>query len=612
MNQHLFLQSAVVFLLATVLMVPLARRFQLGAVLGYLAGGVLIGPSLLGLVPNDARVAQLSELGVVLLLFVIGLELSPQRLWVMRRAVFGVGWAQVTTAALAIGALARFGFGLGTAAAVVVGLGLALSSTAFGLQVLAERKELGSAHGRLGFAVLLFQDLAAIPLIAAVPRLAGAAASHTALPNLPALTRTVAVIVAVIVGGRLLLRPLFRAVAATRVAEVFTATALLVVIGTAWLMELAGISMALGAFLAGVLLADSEYRHELEAQIEPFKGLLLGLFFISVGMSANLGLLLREPLVVVGLVALLLAVKSALLWPLARLVGRIDAIAALRLTALLAGGGEFAFVVFKIAGDRHLLDRSQQSLLVLVITLSMALTPLLVGAAGWLARRLDRAPARPFDTIETDAPRVIIAGFGRVGQIVARVLRAHRIPFVALEHSIEQVESSRRFGTQIFFGDPSRPELLRAAQADRAEIFVLATDDPETNIRTARIVRRLFPHLRIVARARNRQHAYRLMDLNVPMVVRETFHSSLEMTRDVLRALGLDAATVDAHIARFREHDEAMLRAQYLVYDDEAALIQNAREALQELESLFAADAGESETEAAVTPEVSPDGARSG
>ena len=609
MNQHQFLQSAVVFLLATVLMVPLARRFQLGAVLGYLAGGVLIGPSLLGLVPNDARVAQLSELGVVLLLFVIGLELSPQRLWVMRRAVFGAGLAQVVTAALAIGGLAHLAFGLDTAAAIVVGLGLALSSTAFGLQVLAERKELGSAHGRLGFAVLLFQDLAAIPLIAAVPLLAGAAASHTALPNLPALARTVGVIVAVIVGGRLLLRPLFRAVAATRVAEVFTATALLVVIGTAWLMELAGISMALGAFLAGVLLADSEYRHELEAQIEPFKGLLLGLFFISVGMSANLGLLLREPLIVIGLVALLLAVKGALLWPLARLVGRIDAIAALRLTALLAGGGEFAFVVFKIAGDRHLLDRSQQSLLVLVITLSMALTPLLVGAAGWLARRLDQAPARPFDTIETDAPRVIIAGFGRVGQIVARVLRAHRIPFVALEHSIEQVETSRRFGTQIFFGDPSRPELLRAAQADRAEIFVLATDDPETNIRTARIVRRLFPHLRIVARARNRQHAYRLMDLNVPTVVRETFHSSLEMTRDVLRALGLDAATVDTHIARFREHDETMLRAQYLVYDDEAALIQSAREALQELESLFAADASDGEP---VTPKASPDVAGSG
>ena len=610
MNQHLFLQSAVVFLLATVLMVPLARRFQLGAVLGYLAGGVLIGPSLLGLVPNDARVAQLSELGVVLLLFVIGLELSPQRLWVMRRAVFGAGLAQVATAALAIGALAHLAFGLGTAAAIVVGLGLALSSTAFGLQVLAERKELGSAHGRLGFAVLLFQDLAAIPLIAAVPLLAGAAASHTALPNLPALARTVGVIVAVIVGGRLLLRPLFRAVAATRVAEVFTATALLVVIGTAWLMELAGISMALGAFLAGVLLADSEYRHELEAQIEPFKGLLLGLFFISVGMSANLGLLLREPLIVAGLVLLLLAVKGALLWPLARLAGRIDAIAALRLTALLAGGGEFAFVVFKIAGDRHLLERAQQSLLVLVITLSMALTPLLVGAAGRLARRLDRAPTRPFDTIETDAPRVIIAGFGRVGQIVARVLRAHHIPFVALEHSIEQVETSRRFGTQIFFGDPSRPELLRAAQADRAEIFVLATDDPETNIRTARIVRRLFPHLRIVARARNRQHAFRLMDLDVPAVVRETFHSSLEMTRDVLRALGLDAATADAHIARFREHDEAMLRAQYLVYDDEAALIQNAREALQELESLFAADA--SDDDAAIIPKASPDAAGSG
>ena len=598
-----------IFLLAIVIAVPLASRLRLGAVLGYLGAGMLIGPHGLGWVHGGDTLDTLSELGVVLLLFLIGLELSPQRLWVMRRQVFGYGAVQVLVSAALLGAAAFYGLRVDGHAAGVIGLGLALSSTAFGLQILAERKELPSAYGRLAFALLLFQDLAAIPLIAAVPLLAPGAQAAGAL--WPRLLQVAGVVLAVVLGGRLLLRPLFRIAARVQQVEVSTAMALLVALGTAWLVGQAGASMALGAFLAGLLLADSEYRHELESNIEPFKGLLLGLFFISVGMAANLPLLLREPLLIALLVLALLLLKAPVLYVLGRTGLRAHG-AALKLTVLLAGGGEFAFVVFKIAGDRHLLDRSQQSLLVLVITLSMALTPLLVGAAGWLARRLDRAPARPFDTIEADAPRVIIAGFGRVGQIVARVLRAHRIPFVALEHSIEQVETSRRFGTQIFFGDPSRPELLRAAQADRAEIFVLATDDPETNIRTARIVRRLFPHLRIVARARNRQHAYRLMDLNVPTVVRETFHSSLEMTRDVLRALGLDAATVDAHIARFREHDEGMLRTQYLVYDDEAALIQNAREALQELESLFAADASDGDAGETVTPKASPDAAGSG
>lgn len=593
MDTQGFLQYAVIFLLATVVAVPLARRFHLGAVFGYLLAGVVIGPFGLKLIHNPESVARISELGVVLLLFVIGLELSPQRLWVMRRAVFGVGLAQVLLTALVIGTVAHFGFGVRTHAAVVIGAGLALSSTAFGLQILAERQELNSAHGRLGFAILLFQDLAAIPLIALIPLL-GRPLEQPDSFDLAGALRVAGMIAVVVVGGRYLLRPLFRAVARTRILEVSTATALLVVIGTAWLMDLVGVSMALGAFLAGLLLADSEYRHDLEAQIEPFKGLLLGLFFISVGMSVDLSLLLRLPLQVTALVLLLLVLKAPLLAGLGRLAGGLEGAGALRLAVLLAGGGEFAFVVFQLAHDSRLLNTARHDLLVLVITLSMALTPLLVIAAARLLRNTPRGPARAFDRIEAETPRVIIAGFGRMGQIVARVLRAHRIPFTALENSIEQVEFSRRFGSTVFFGDPARPELLRAAQADKAEIFVLATDDPEANIRTARVVRRLYPHLKIVARARNRQHAWRLMDLNAGSVVRETFHSSLKMARKTLEGLGLPPEMAAAHVDAFRSHDEELLHKQYLVYDDDAALVQTAHEALLDLEQLFEADARES------------------
>lgn len=607
MDTHGFLQYAVIFLLATVLAVPLAKRFQLGAVFGYLVAGVVIGPSVLKLVHNPESVARISELGVVLLLFVIGLELSPQRLWVMRRAVFGVGLAQVLLTTLVIGAVAHFGFDLPPHAAAVIGAGLALSSTAFGLQILAERKELNSAHGRLAFAILLFQDLAAIPLIALIPLL-GHPVDHASTFDLAGALRVVGVIAVVVIGGRYLLRPLFRVVARTRILEVSTATALLVVIGTAWLMALAGVSMALGAFLAGLLLADSEYRHDLEAQLEPFKGLLLGLFFISVGMSVDLSLLLKMPLQIGVLVLLLLALKAPLLAGLGRLAGALDGAGALRLAVLLAGGGEFAFVVFQLAHDSRLLSTAHHDVLVLVITLSMALTPLLVIAAARGLGKAPREPERAFDRIEADTPRVIIAGFGRVGQIVARVLRAHRIPFTALENSIEQVELTRRFGSTVFFGDPARPELLRAAQADKAEIFVLATDDPEANIRTARVVRRLYPHLKIVARARNRQHAWRLMDLNAGSVVRETFHSSLKMARKTLEGLGLAPETAAAHIDAFRRHDEELLHKQYLVYDDDAALVQTSQEALRDLEQLFEADAREP-MPPAETGKSTPDGA---
>ncbi len=585
-----FLQSAVVFLLATVLAVPLARRLKLGAVLGYLVAGVVIGPQLLGLIHDTGSVARISEFGVVLMLFVIGLELSPRRLWVMRRAVFGAGLAQVVVCGSAILAVACGLFGVPLRAAVIIGGALALSSTAFGLQILAERKEAGSAYGRQAFAILLFQDLAAIPLIAAEPLLAMHAASEHGPVWLGAL-RVAVVIVAVVIGGRYLLRPLFRAVARTRIPEVSTATALLVVTGVAWLMEVAGISVTLGAFLAGLLLADSEYRHELESNIEPFKGLLLGLFFVSVGMSVDLHLLLQKPVLVVGLAAGLMLVKGVLLWPLGRLTGRLGSADALRLAALLASGGEFAFVLLNLAQGDHLLVAEQRNVLVLAITLSMAATPLLVLAVAKLLDVRPRQPAREFDTIDTEAPRVIIAGFGRVGQIVGRILSAQHIPYVALEASVEQVERSRRFArVPLFFGDPARPELLRAAQADKAEVFVLATDDPQANVRTARLVRRQYPHLKIVARARNRQHVFRLMDLGIDEPVRETFHSSLKMTRQVLEDLGVDAALAAGHIERFREHDEKVLKQQHLVYDDEKALLQTSREALVDLEQLFAAD----------------------
>ena len=606
MDSHHFLETALVFLVATVIAVPLTKRFKLGSVLGYLLAGIIIGPQELGLVNDTAGVATISEFGVVLMLFVIGLELSPQRLWVMRRQVFGTGLLQVLATSLVLGAAGYYLFGLSANAATIVGGSLALSSTAFGLQILAERKEAGSPYGRQAFAILLFQDLAAIPLIAAVPLLASASSSHGFEPM--TLLRTVGAIVVVMVGGRYLLRPVFRVVAKTDTVEVSTATALLVVMGTAWLMEKVGVSSTLGAFLAGVLLADSEYRHELESHIEPFKGLLLGLFFISVGMSMDVSLLVAQPQLVALLVVCLLVIKGLLLWPLGRVVGGLEGRDALRLAVLLACGGEFAFVVLKLAREQNLITAQQHGLQVLAITLSMALTPLLVALLG---RALGSKPkkTREFDTIVADSPRVIIAGYGRMGQIVARVLRAQGISFVALDHSVEQIDLVQRFGTQnnIFYGDPARPELLRAAQADQADVFVLTVDDPEASLRTARVVRRMYPDLKIIARARNRQHVWRLMDLGIDVPVRETLYSSLKMTRQTLEALGLTPELAADRVERFRRQDAELLKRQYLVYDDDARIVQTTREALADLDQLFQADASpEAERERKKPTDVTP------
>jgi monovalent cation:proton antiporter-2 (CPA2) family protein len=575
-----------IFLAATVIAVPLFRRFKLSAVLGYLAAGVVIGPWCLGLFDDVESILHFAEFGVVLLLFVIGLELQPSRLWVMRHTVFGSGAAQVvvTTAVLAV--VARV-LGQPWPAALVIAFALSLSSTALILQVLAERGELTARHGRSAFAILLFQDLAIMPALVILPLLAGAGDARfewrsLALPVLAA--------AAVVLAGRYALRPALRIIAATRAQEAFTAAALLVVVGTALLFQSVGLSMALGAFIAGVLLADSEYRHELEADIEPFKGLLLGLFFIAVGMSANLGVLLESPLTVLALTLGYLLFKFAAIFVAARLT-RHDTATAWRLGVALAGGGEFAFVLFALAAGNGLLSRPTADLLVIVVTLSLVAAPLLIAAADALAGRLRPAAAAPaFDDIVSEEPRVLIAGFGRFGQIVARVLRARRIRFTALEVSQAQVDFVRRFGNKLYYGDASRLEMLRAAGAEHAELLVLAIDDVEASVRTAEMARRHFPALRILARARNRQHAFRLLDAGVTQIWRETFASSLEVAEAALVALGTSREASAEQVRRFREHDEATLAVQASVKDDETKLIATARASAQQLESLFEAD----------------------
>ncbi len=583
------LSEAAIFLAAAVVIVPLFRRFRLGAVLGYLAAGVIIGPWCLKFVTEVENILHFAELGVVLLLFVIGLELQPSRLWVLRRSVFGLGTAQLLVTSAVLGAIA-LAFGMTVQSAVVVGLGLALSSTAFVLQILAEKGQLTARHGRSSFAILLFQDLAVIPLLALIPLLDTGDMDLTGRSTWLAALTAIGVIVAVVVGGRYLLRPILHAIAVSGVREIFTAAALLVVIGTSLLMTSVGLSMSLGAFLAGVLLADSEYRHELEADIEPFKGLLLGLFFISVGMSADLGLIVSHPLAIVGATAALMAVKAAILLGIGRFSGHKWE-SSRGLAAALCQGGEFAFVLFGLAADSGIMGRTLTDSLVIVVTLSMALTPLAfvlndVVIARWLRKPLEEK----FDEIDVGENRVIIAGFGRVGQIVGRLLRAKRIPFTALDKSAEQIEAVRRFGSRAYYGDASRLDMLLAAKADRAEILVLAIDDVESSLRTAETAKKHFPNLRIYARARNRFHAYRLMDIGVDYLIRETYVSSLELTQQALRGLGLTEWEAQDAVATFRGHDEQFLARQHAVYHDETQLIQSSKEAVQELESLLQSD----------------------
>jgi glutathione-regulated potassium-efflux system ancillary protein KefC/glutathione-regulated potassium-efflux system protein KefB len=548
-------------------------------------------------VVEDAEgVLHAAELGVVLLLFVIGLELQPSRLRAMRRAIFGLGATQVALTTVVFMAIAKL-CGLPWSTAFVAAFALSLSSTPMVLQLLAERGELKTHHGRSSFAILLFQDVAVMPILAILPLLGTQSGTQDIGATFIAAGKGLGALLLMAVGGRYVLRPALRIVAETKVNEAFTAAALLVVIATALLFNLVGLSMALGAFVAGVLLADSEYRHELEADIEPFKGLLLGLFFMSVGMTANLGLLLEKPALVALLVVGLLTLKMLLLWIVGRLTRHSPADAR-GLAFALPQAGEFGFVLFSLAVTNGVMDAPLADLLVIVVTISMISSPLLMMLRERIESKLQKEPPRPFDLIEANEGRVIIAGFGRFGQIVGRVLRMRKIPFTALEANVAQVDFVRRFGNKVYYGDASRIELLQAAGAAQAEILVMAIDDVEASVRAVELVRRQFPHLKILARARNRQHALRLMDLGVRYIMRETLLSSLDMARHALETLGLSREDALESIDKFKAHDERTLELQREARDDEQKLIQSSQLAARELEQLFESDKSEQATSA--------------
>ncbi len=580
------LQEAIIYLVVAIIAVPLSKRLGFGSVLGYLAAGIIIGPFGLRFIRDPEHILHFAELGVVFLLFIIGLELQPSRLWVLRRMVFGLGSAQVFLSAIVIGLLA-WAYGFTPTAAAVSGLILALSSTAFVLQLLAEKKQLTTRHGRAAFSILLFQDLAVIPLIALLPMIGSGASGGFDALNIGIM---LAAITGLIIGGRYLLRPLLRIVARTNLPEIFTATALLVVIGAALLMQLAGMSMVLGAFIAGMLLADSEYRHALEADIAPFKGLLLGLFFIAVGMSVNIGLLLYEPGTILLIVIALMLAKAIVLYPLAKMFGLCDTKGALSLAAVLSQGGEFAFVLFALVGRENIIDTTLIDKMILAVALSMMLTPIVYLINEHIAGRMAKKVAAEYDAMEDEGNSVIIAGFGRVGQIVGRLLRIKGHSFTALEIDSSQVDVVRSYGSKVYFGDACRIDLLRAAGAARAKLFVLAIEDIESSVKVAETVISQFPNLKIVARARNRRHAHKLMDLGITHIFRETLLSSLAMSGRVLEILGFDEEEVGHVIDTFRERDKRLLVEQHAIHHDEERLIQSAKDTARELESLLRSD----------------------
>jgi monovalent cation:proton antiporter-2 (CPA2) family protein len=550
------LLELLILLAAAVVLVPLFQRFGLGSVLGFLAAGVLVGPWGFALITDVEAIQHLAEFGIVFLLFLIGIELKPSRLWRMRRLVFGFGLAQVLVTALALSALGHLA-GMPPPVAILLGSGLALSSTAFVLQLLAERNELASHHGRLAFAILLLQDLAVVPLLALVPLLAGTERGLELNVGF-ALLQAAAIFGAVLLAGRHLLGPLFRHVAASRNSEVFTASALLLVLGTALLMDLAGLSMAMGAFIAGLLIADSEYRHQVVADILPFRGLLLGLFFMSVGMAIDFGGLLGDlPNVLLWLV-LLLAVKAAILWPLAWFAGLRGA-AAVTVALFLAQGGEFGFVLFGVAFQAGLLEELLYQRALLVVALSLALTPLLVRVADRLLRAEKGAtgagmpPAGGFEGGEEEAPRpVLIAGFGRVGRRIAELLQRANVPYVGIDHGVETVARAREKGFNVFFGDVARSDVLRAVGIGRARLAVVATDRGEPSIQAVRAIRREAPELPILVRAVDRDHCREMLAAGATRTFSENLETSLQLAAAALHEVGTGPETVQELLDAFR------------------------------------------------------------
>jgi glutathione-regulated potassium-efflux system protein KefB len=580
------LSVTVVFLAAAVVAVPIAQRLGLGSVLGYLIAGIAIGPWGLGLISDVEAILHFSEFGVVLLLFLIGLELNPKKLWQMRNPILGLGGGQVLVTSLVIAGIVMACSSMMPSItwrdALVIGMGLALSSTAIALRVIEEKNLDGSETGQSSFSVLLFQDIAVIPMLAVLPILAGGGGGSWL-----DFSWMIGGIVALLVGGHFLLRPLFRWVVLSGVRELFNVAALLLVIGIALGMQSLGLSMALGTFLAGVLLAESEYRHELEIAIEPFKGLLLGLFFISVGMAVNLGLLFEFPLQILAAVAALVIVKGLLLYGLARLFG-IRAKSRSQMAAILSQGGEFAFVLFTAAQGEGLLGTQLSSFLLVVVSISMMTTPLILLLQDrWFIHTFkSEDEALESDVIDRE-PRVIITGFGRFGQVVGRLLFANKIRVTVLERDPSQIQFLRKFGYKVYYGDATQLDLLRAAGADKAEAIIICTDEPDEVMEVVTLCQQHFPKLKVLARARSRVEAHQLLSHGVDNFSRETFAGALDLGRQALISLGMHPYKAKRAEAHFRKLDTTALRDLLPQHSEDVHLASRSKEARKELEDIF-------------------------
>ena len=583
------LVQVAIFLAAAVLIVPLSKKFGLGTVLGYLIAGILVGPWGLGLITNVENILNFAELGVVFLLFIIGLELQPSRLWLLRRPVFGLGSLQMACSALLI-TLVAYSYVQDWITSLIIGLAMAMSSTAFILQTLVERKELSTRYGRDSFAILLFQDIAVIPMLAIISLIGISPESITGKHTLTEVLLAVAVIIVMVTVGRTVLRILFRGVAYFGNREIFTAAALLVVLGTAMLMHLVGLTMSLGAFIAGVLLSDSEFRHQITAEIEPFRGLLVGLFFIAIGMSVNLGLIGEIPTLLIGLTIALIITKFLVMLLITRLLGYNNDNSR-NVSVLLAAGGEFAFLLFTLAGKVQVIDNNIVEILVVIITLSMITSPILILLNDKIPGRILEKETEPdYDQIEEAGNPVVIIGFGRVGQIISRILHMCGISFTALENDPSQVDFVRKFGGEINYGDATRIDLLHAAKIEQARLIVLSINDIEASMKVAVMLRENYPQIPIYARAYNRLHCYKLLDLGIKVLHRDTFYSSLKLSTEILIGLGFSREDAEQTVDTFRKHDEELLLRQHSIYQDEAALIESVVKSRIELHSLFEED----------------------
>ena len=581
------------FLAAALLIVPLGMRLGIASVLGYLLTGVVLGPSVLNFAHDAEAIMHLAEFGVILLMFLIGLELRPQRLWQMRQSILVLGsWQVLATGAVLSIAVLLF-LDVPVLVSVVIALALALSSTAFVLQLLTEKQQLHSSFGQQSFAILLLQDIAAIVLLALIPIVAGSTGSnHTQhTQGLAYFVVIIACFSGLFLMSRYVMRPFFRYVASSGAHELLTAVALFIVLAVVLLMDTFGISTTLGAFITGVMLAESEFRHQLEASIAPFKGLLLGLFFMTVGFNTPLHLLFSEPLLIVGAALGLMIIKAAILFVIGRMA-KMNWRDSLMLGVCLSQGGEFAFVVLNVAVSEQLLGQAMLEPINLVVIVSMILTPLLYWlVADKLLPRFAHLGQPEYDHIPEHQHDIIIAGFNRFGQIIARVAHMQHLPFTAIDNNLAQIDFVRRYGGTLYYGDVTQTEILRAAGIAQAKVFVLAINDPQDSMQVVQYLKMHHPQLKILVRARDRQHVHLLRELGVTQIWREHLGSALEMATALLTEMGVEPRQAAENIALFRQFDEKLLEEQQSVYTDMDKIVESTRSAFAELEHLFASEA---------------------